>query len=402
MLASLADILTDKITHNEGHFVLTLSQPFPLTESRNDFSEKKYVIRMIQKNTDTFIQEQYYTEKQHFSEKPIPYTPDALSTVLQKILDKPYKRVHLQTPSADFFAKVTIKSGAKKILTSTSKPSITHWKHTEHDNTKHYPITPENSQALLYALGITDAKNQIIPARRDKYKQINHFISIIQTLDCLKNPPAELTIVDCGCGKAYLSLALFHYLTFTLTSAVKVHLHGIDTNKSVIDFCRTTVENLGYDTVFFHHSTIAEAPLSSVKADIVIALHACDTATDDALAFAVQKNAQAIVAAPCCHNYVNSMISKHSVPDNATLLVQDGITRERLADILTDSMRRDILIGFGYTAKLIEFISPEHTLKNIMIRAEKKSQPFVPDFTAFHTQRTLWNVAPKLAELLDV
>lgn len=218
----------------------------------------------------------------------------------------------------------------------------------------------------------------------------------------MKNPPAELTIVDCGCGKAYLSLALFHYLTVTLTSAVKVHLHGIDTNRSVIDFCRTTVEKLAFETAFFHHSTIAEAPLSSVKADIVIALHACDTATDDALAFAVQKNAQAIVAAPCCHNYVNSMISKHSVPDNATLLVQDGITRERLADILTDSMRRDILIGFGYTAKLIEFISPEHTLKNIMIRAEKKAEPFAPDFTAFQTQRTLWNVAPKLAELLDV
>jgi hypothetical protein len=399
MLASLAETITDKINHNEGHFVLTLSQPHPFTNN-TAFSEKKHVLRILQKNSDTYIQEQYYTDTQHFSEKPLPYTPDTLSTVLQKILDKPYKRVHLQTPSADFFAKVTLKAGTQKILTTTSKPSITQWNSVQHDKNKQYPITPDNSQNLLYALGITDNQQRIIPSRRDKYTQINHFISIIQTLDCLTNPPSELTIVDCGCGKAYLSLALYHYLTSTYS--MTVHLHGIDTNTSVIDFCRVTVENLAYNTVFFHNTTIADAPLDSVNANIVIALHACDTATDDALAFAVQKNAQAIVAAPCCHNYVNSMLSKNSVPDNAALLVQDGITRERLADLLTDSMRRDILIGFGYSAKLIEFISPEHTLKNIMIRAEKKSHAFAPDFAAFHTQRTLWNVAPKLAELLDV
>lgn len=158
MLASLADILTDKITQSLGQFVLTLSQPSPLKDSQNEFIEKKRVVRVIQKNTDTYIQEQFYTEKQHFSEKPIPYSSDSISSVLQKILDKPYKRVHLQTPSADFFAKVTVKSGAKNILTSTSKPSITQWKSTEHDNTKHYPITPENSEALLFALGIPMAK----------------------------------------------------------------------------------------------------------------------------------------------------------------------------------------------------------------------------------------------------
>ena len=319
---------------------------------------------------------------------------------MESVLQKPYKRIHLQTPSADFYAKATLKrENSPKILTNSTKPSIKEWSLMEHDNSKNYRITPDNSNDILFALGITNEQNQIIPSKRDKYKQINHFISIFETLETVSdNKP--LVIADCGCGKAYLSFALYHYLRFILHRDVV--LYGIDNNVDVINFCHTVADNLQYDTAHFVCSAIEKVEIDR-ECDVVIALHACDVATDYALAFAIQHNAKAILAAPCCHHYINKVMPKGNAPEQVTMLLKDGITRERLADLVTDSMRRDILIGLGYSAQLIEFVSPEHTTKNIMIRAEKLSEKVDSDaMSIFLKGRDTWNVQPKLAELLDL
>lgn len=397
MFTSLLDNLSKKILDNDKQFVLTLSDPLGDTA----IDEKKCVVRVIHNDEIPFLQKQVFTDKKHYSDKPKHFTPESLNEVLETVLKKPYKRVHLQTPSADFYAKATIKrETTPRILTNTTKPSIKKWSIMEHDNSRHYPITPENSKDILFALGITDKENNIIASKRDKYKQINHFILIFETLSSVKESDGTLVIADCGCGKAYLSFTLYHYLRFIKER--DVILHGIDSNKEIIDFCTKTAENLQYDTAYFYCSSLENLTFEG-DCDIVLALHACDTATDYALAFAVNHKAKAILAAPCCHHYINKTISDKDSPDSFTMLLKDGITRERLADLITDSMRRDILIGHGYTAQLIEFVSPEHTTKNIMIRAEKAvNEVEEKDMDAFLREREAWKVQPKLAELLQI
>lgn len=397
MLTSLLENITKKIADNNNQFVLTLSDPLPIYDNQ----EKKCVVRIVHNENIPLIQQQVFTEKKHFSEKPKHLTTQSLQEVLESVLQKPYKRIHLQTPSADFYAKATLKKEkSPKILTNSTKPSIKEWSLMEHDNSRNYRITPENSKDILFALGITNDENQIIPSKRDKYKQINHFISIFDTLETIKYSEEPLVIADCGCGKAYLSFALYHYLRFILKR--DVILYGIDNNIDVINFCHGVADNLQYDTAHFVCSAIEKVEIDR-DCDVVIALHACDIATDYALAFAIQHNAKAILAAPCCHHYINKVMPKNNAPEPISMLLKDGITRERLADLVTDSMRRDILIGYGYSAQLIEFVSPEHTTKNIMIRAEKRLEtPETDTMNAFRAERDIWKVQPKLAEILQI
>lgn len=388
-------------------FILTLSGRRELPEPDNNVQgwlslpepPRKIILRTILLHDQPHLQLNAYTRKQHFT-KNIPVDETTLDAVLEKLLAEPFTQAHAQMPEADFYARILSRSGVETLSTKSTRPSRQAWEETRHNSDKNYLITPANAAALLQALGIAGENGSIRAPMQAKYRQINHFLSIATQLDTVQNNE-NLRIVDCGCGKAYLSLALYYVLTTMMGKTVE--LTGIDTNRQVIDFCNQTAQTLHFDKAHFLCMPISEFTTDG-PADIVIALHACDTATDDALALALHVQAQAVLAAPCCHHYVNAQLRLASAPDDVALLLQDGITRERLADLLTDSMRRDILKAYGYSASLIEFVAPEHTTKNILIRAEHPLRPSSPD--AIKLQRVRddmqrWSTGPKLVEMLE-
>lgn len=357
---------------------------------------RKVVVRTVELQAAPHLQLNAYTAKQHFT-KNIPAEGGALADLLLMLLGEPFTQAHAQTPDKDVYARIVTKNNMESLSTKTTPPSRQAWEQ-KHDSDKNYLVTPENATELLSALGIVGDNSSIRSAMQAKYRQINHFLSIANQLAVLRSSKT-LRIVDCGCGKAYLSLALYHLLTHV--QGREVELVGIDTNQHVIDSCNRTAHTLGFDKARF-----VCQPISSLKptenTDLLIALHACDTATDDALALALRSKAKAVLAAPCCHHYVNAQLRTSSAPNAAALLLHDGITRERLADLLTDSMRRDVLQSYGYSASLIEFVAPEHTTKNIMIRAEHHAHP---ELNKEKLQQVLddmerWSTTPKIMELL--
>lgn len=417
----LADILADLSLP----YIITLSHRDHLCQKQAELllgitipeEPRKIVLTAI---THDILSVECFTQKQAFTTS---FRDDNRGEVIGKLCALPFKQILIQQPERDTIILQSFRTNTerKKQTIRTAPASRKQW--SEHHKfgsssaERSMLITPQNSGALLRALGITDRHDMIIPAMSDKFRQINHFLSIVQSLDYIRQydhaSDTPLRIMDCGCGKAYLSLALYHW--FNMIFGIKVELLGIDTNPQVIQSCMETAQILNFDSARFVCMPIRDVGSAMGNGmvanayDLVIALHACDTATDEALYIALQAQAQAILSAPCCHHYVNAAMRsqefKASAPHAVSLLLRDGITRERFADLLTDSLRRDILFGYGYRAELIEFTAPEHTLKNIMIRAERTTATIAshPDrMKRFHEEYTLWHTAPKLAELLHL
>ena len=270
-----------------------------------------------------------------------------------------------------------------------------------HDREKDYPLARFDSARLLLALGFTTADGAMKPSMHAKYRQVNQFLSILDaTLDELpprKDPKAPLVLVDCGCGKAYLSFGAKAYLE--ATRGVPVRLEGVDRNEKVVAFRRRTAEALGCaETATFAACDIAKFRPSAAP-DVVLSLHACDTATDEALAFGVERGARAIVSAPCCQHELQKTLDANLRPHRAVL--RNGILRERLADILTDAFRAQILRVMGYRASVVEFVDPEATARNVLIRAVRVSRPGTGTALAdYEDLRSAWGVTPWLATRL--
>lgn len=341
-----------------------------------------------------------FTERQSFTDPAGPLV-DSIDVILDQFLLDGWGQVLLQTPESDVHILQTFKRGALRRTTRTGKPSRTSWDLIAQDRVKHRALDPVDDARLLYALDISDAAGAIRSGMSDKYRQICHLIDIARK--SITTP--SVWILDAGCGKAYLSLALAYVLE---RDGCAVHLHGVDTNPHVIDHCRNAAAEIGLQNASFQCAAITETRLPwqdhQGSLDVLIALHACDTATDDALHLALRLRAKTILAAPCCHHYVQKHLRQDLAPEWARPLLDDGITRERLGDLLTDTMRRDILRAHGYTAHLEEFISFEHTPKNILLRAVQAVGTAYPDTeriaSRVHAMQAAWGVAPKLAELL--
>ena len=271
-----------------------------------------------------------------------------------------------------------------------------------HDREKNYPLARFDSAKLLLALGFTGPDGAMKPSMHAKYRQVNQFLSILDaTLDELparKDPAAPLVLVDCGCGKAYLSFGAKAYLE--ATRGVAVRLEGVDRNEKVVAFCRRTAEALGCaDTAAFSTCDIADFR-PSAPPDAVLSLHACDTATDEAIAFGVERGARAIVSAPNCQHELQKSLSADLRPHRAVL--RNGILRERLTDILTDAFRAQILRVMGYRASVVEFVDPEATARNVLIRAVRVSRPGTGTALAdYEDLRSAWGVTPWLATRLS-
>jgi SAM-dependent methyltransferase len=261
-----------------------------------------------------------------------------------------------------------------------------------HDRQKQR-LLPEDNR-IFALLGMHDGHKRIKPSKMDKYRQVEEFLRLLKpTLDNEVGAQSEISIVDLGCGHAYLTFAVQEYLN---NATQKVKVLGVDEREESKRHNDQIANSLGADAQFLV-SKIADTPAQVV--DIAIALHACDTATDDSIAWAVKNSAKVIMLAPCCHHDLQAQVDL--VPEPWSLLTRHGVVSERLIDLMTDSLRAQILKLLGYRVDIVEFIGGEHTPRNIMIRAVKTGVKVDPvEVDRYQAMLVDWSIAPHLAELL--
>ncbi|HET7477310.1 MAG TPA: SAM-dependent methyltransferase, partial [Dermatophilaceae bacterium] len=257
----------------------------------------------------------------------------------------------------------------------------------------------EESDELFVALGLSDERGQLKPSRVAKYRQVERFLAALEPMVAAAAPAGRpMRVVDLGCGNAYLTFAAHRYLSLR---GLDVQTVGVDVSVSARGRNTAVVDRLGLaGRLRFVDATIAGVELGQ-RPDLVLALHACDTATDDALARAVRWQAPVILAAPCCHHDLQRQLRAATVPPAYRLVTRHGILRERLADLLTDALRAAVLRLVGYRVEVIEFVDSAHTPRNAMIRAVRTGMPPGPDVHAAYQELVrAWQVRPALADRL--
>jgi len=221
----------------------------------------------------------------------------------------------------------------------------------------------------LHKLGLTDENGAVFKNAQDKYKQINQYIEILSSL--IKEFPLGTirNVVDMGSGKGYLTFALYDYL---LNHRQKAHVVGVEFRKDLVDLCNKIAENARFEQLSFVEGTIES--YNTQEINLLIALHACDTATDDAIYKGIKANANLIVVAPCCHKQIRREIEKGKAKNELNFLTKHGIFLERQAEMVTDGLRALILEYFGYKTKVFEFVSGVHTPKNVLVVGIKSKE----------------------------
>ncbi len=265
----------------------------------------------------------------------------------------------------------------------------------QHNRSVKYIIPEGIPCSYLYKLGVMTQDGQVIASKRAKYRQINRFLEIVS--DIVNELPTgkPINIVDFGCGKSYLTFSLYYYLTTIL--GLSVSLTGIDQKQDVITQCSKIADEQGMSGLNFIAGDIAEK--SSIgNIDLAISLHACDTATDMALAQSVRGNAKVILAVPCCQHELNKQLKAPPLQS----MLEFGLMRDRLTELVTDTLRAKLLETEGYSTQMLEFIDAEHTPRNILIRAVNRGTVNrINALSEYETMRDFWNVSPTLERELN-
>lgn len=349
-------------------------------------------LRPLQLKNGRFIQFSYFDDKQHIAKN---YAADELETALDEALALPFKNWNLTHTNGRLRVQITKKG--KAIVHEDKAQQPIDLPVLAHDRPKQHILSEDEPVPFLQAVGIMTANGRVKANMRRKFRQINQFLMLIaETADF--GSEASLNVVDFGCGNAYLTLAAYHYFHNALS--VPTQLTGIDIKEKLVRRHNQTAKELGWDGVRFLAQPI-DSYQPPMPPDIVLALHACDTATDDALAQAIRSHSRYIFSAPCCHHHLQAQLNQQASPAPFTAVVRHGILKERLGDILTDAFRALILRIMGYRTDVIEFIDTQHTPRNLMIRAVKTSAPGDPQFVAeYREMKAFWQVTPYLETLL--
>ncbi len=330
---------------------------------------------------------------------------DAARDAVDALIDEPFGNWHVETTTEQHQVRVTKKLEAmvhtseRAAADATADGSIDR----SHDKPKER-LLPEDDPVLV-ALGISGKDGRIKPSRQAKYRQVEEFLrlldaSVTDALDSgkLREPTDDepLRIVDLGCGNAYLTFSAQRFLG----AKFPVHLTGVDVKEQSRDHNSNVAKELGLDMDFVV-GTIADCELPQPP-DVVLALHACDTATDDALARAIEWQSPLVLAAPCCHHDIAAQLRRKPTPAPYSMLTRHGILRERFADTLTDALRASILRLMGYRVDVVEFVESQHTPRNTLLRAVRTGG-LVKGGSArkeYDELAATWQVEPKLAELI--
>jgi SAM-dependent methyltransferase len=268
-----------------------------------------------------------------------------------------------------------------------------------HNRTKDVPLPEGRPDRLLEVMGIATPDGRVRPTMRAKFIQINEFLKqfrhALDDTDLMKSG-REISILDCGCGSSYLTLAAHHYLNDVLELPARVI--GVDINEDVIRSSMERADELGAAGLTFECRKIGTA---DVPADVVFALHACDTATDDAIAQAVRSDARLLLSVPCCHHDLNKVIRADGPTEVLRPLLRHGILLQRTADLVTDSFRALALRIMGYRTDVVEFVATEHTPRNLMIRAARGLPVGDPAHVAEYQElKRFWRVTPYIEKVL--
>ncbi|MCR4790293.1 MAG: SAM-dependent methyltransferase [Treponemataceae bacterium] len=338
-------------------------------------------IKISRKEDSTFYVEQF-TQKQAFQKQ---LKAQELLEFLKENIGKNFKHVYLETQEGRY-SFLTNKKGKTRLLTQkASNPSSPASMLTcpGQNRKKKYIIEEGIPVPFLIQLGVMNSEGKVISQKYDKFRQINRFLEYIRDIlpelrsefakDKLglipKNAADDpIRIVDFGCGKSYLTFAVYHYLHEILK--LNVEIIGLDLKDDVITMCSLLAKEFGYDKLNFYTSSIEDyfENNTSSKVDLVITLHACDTATDYALASAIRQGAKAILSVPCCQHELNQNI-KEVENKGLNAMLKYGILKERFLALATDAMRCELLEKCGYKTQLLEFVDMSHTPKNLLIRA---------------------------------
>ena len=327
---------------------------------------------------------------------------DEARDAVDDLLDEPFANWHVETATQTHQVRVTKRLEA---VVHTADRAEAVEPDRGHDRDKERML-PEDDPVLV-ALGISDKQGRIKPSRQAKYRQVEEFLrlldaSLSDAIDRghVRRPTAEepLRIVDLGCGNAYLTFAAQEFLT--RVRGLSVHLVGVDVKEQSREHSSEVAEALGVDAEFVVGS-IAGAQLD-IDPEVVLALHACDTATDEALARAVEWQAALVLAAPCCHHDIAAQLRRSPTPAPYAMLTRHGILRERFADTLTDALRASLLRLQGYRVDVMQFVESKHTPRNTMLRAVRTGAPVKGGGVRKEYDELVatWAVRPRLAELL--
>ena len=329
------------------------------------------------------------------------------AAALAELFPLPWKSITVQTTEGDMTVQFSKKG--KAIVHQHAAANLRPIPTLSHDRTKTSILSPETSADFLHALGMITSDGRIKADYQRKFRQINQFLQLIEATMDLKNlvlwpvsPPRHdrpLHLVDFGCGNAYLTFAAYHYFNDVL--GIPTTLTGVDIKANLIERHRQTSQKLGWEHMIFHDTHIIGYQ-PHTPPDMVLALHACDTATDEALAQAVRWQSRFIFAAPCCHHHLQAQLSQQTPPEPFGPVLEQGILRERLGDILTDTFRAQLLRVMGYQTDVVEFIETEHTPRNLMIRGELKgARGNSEELRQYEALKTFWQVTPHLETLLE-
>lgn len=365
-------------------------------------SWRRVEVRPVDLTDGPRLQVTTYDDTQAFTRNVAPGS-DAEAAV-SELLDEPFGNWHVETRDAVTQLRVT-KKGLAQVHRSAREGEPASAR--THDRPKQRML--DDSDPYLRAVGIADADGRIKPSRQAKHRQIDEFCRLLATaldgaLDsgAVRRPSPEdpLRVVDLGCGNAYLTFAAFRWLTAVRDLPTRVI--GVDVKEQARRRNSELATELGVsDAVRFVRGEIATAPVDDPP-DVVLALHACDTATDDALARAIRWGAPLVLAAPCCHHDLQQRLRSAPTPSPFGLVTRHGILRERLADTLTDAMRSALLRMYGYRVEVVEFVGSKHTPRNTLLRAVRTGSSGDPEVAAEYARLTEeWGVRPRLAELLE-
>ena len=333
------------------------------------------------------------------------YAGDGAKAALDDLLDQPFANWHVETTTQSHQVRVTKKLEA---MVHTTDRAAEVEPDRGHDQAKARLLAEDDP--VLVALGISDGSGKVKPTRQAKYRQVEEFlrqldaaITDAQASGNLRKPTADnpLRIVDLGCGNAYLTFAAQRFLADR--RGLPVQLTGVDVKQQSCDHNTRVAQDLEIDGMSFAVGTIAAAELDQAP-DIVLALHACDTATDEALARAVEWEASLVLAAPCCHHDIAAQLRKAPTPSPYAMLTRHGILRERFADTLTDALRASILRILGYRVDVVEFVESQHTPRNTLLRAVRTGSVVKGGgvLKEYADLVETWGVKPKLAELVGL
>ena len=329
-----------------------------ISDARGGGDFIKIKVRPVMIRDSLYFQVSRYTDKQVFHENMT--AEDALETLSGWILhDFRQAQIRMQ----DEMVTVLVSKKGKATVKS-KKAACIETQNLEHNRKKQYIIEEGTAVPFMIDLGVMTESGKIIRTRYDKYRQINRFLEFIE--DILPELPTDRTvhIIDFGCGKSYLTFAMYYYLK--VLKHYDIRITGLDLKQKVIEDCQALADRYGYDGLQFLCGDIADYN-GTDEVDMVVTLHACDTATDYALYKAVKWHASVILSVPCCQHELNRKVQCETLSG----AFQYGLIKERTAALMTDAMRGQLLEMKGYKTQLLEFIDMEHTPKNILIRGVK-------------------------------